>query len=350
MPGRRRLRRWTTTLLLAGGIGLAGCAANGPLPGGGAARPPALTLYNGQHPQTTASLVAAFEKATGIPVEERDGDEDQLAAQIATEGAASPADLFYSENSPALQSLQEKGLLAPVDPSTLASVPSRYSSPQGDWVGVSARVSGIVYNTDLVTRSELPSSVMQLAGPAWAGKLGLAPSETDLQPVVDSVALAHGQAATVRWLEGMRSNAGSHVYPDNESLTAAVNGGQVAIAVVDSYYWYRLAYELGASAMHSAFALFAAGDPGYVVDVSGAAVLRSGQQQAAAQRFLAFLVSPPAQEIIAHSQSYEYPLGSGVTTAQPLIPFDQLQPAQASIAQLGDGSTAVSLLREAGLL
>jgi iron(III) transport system substrate-binding protein len=88
-----------------------------------------------------------------------------------------------------------------------------------------------------------------------------------------------------------------------------------------------------------------------VVDVSGAAVLKSSSHQAAAQKFLAFLVSRQAQEIIGgHSLSYEYPLAAGVTQSAPETPFSQLQPNPITVAELGDGSTAIALLRQAGLL
>jgi iron(III) transport system substrate-binding protein len=109
--------------------------------------------------------------------------------------------------------------------------------------------------------------------------------------------------------------------------------------------------EIGASNMHSDITYFAAHDPGYVLDVSGAAILKSSKHQAAAQKFLAFLVSKKGQEIIgSHSISYEYPIASGVKTNQPETPFDELQPNSIKIAQLGDGLTAISLLQEVGLL
>ena len=80
-------------------------------------------------------------------------------------------------------------------------------------------------------------------------------------------------------------------------------------------------------------------------------MLKSSKHQAAAQRFLAFLVSKPAQEIIGgHSLSYEYPIASGVTTAAPETPFSQLQPNSITIGELGTGSAAIALLRRAGLL
>src|SRR6201994_4560694 len=107
-----------------------------------------ITLYNGQHEQTTNALVQAFEKQTGVTVKVRSDDEDVLAQQIEQEGSRSPADVFFTENTPPLAMLDEKGLLAPVESKTLAAVPSKYNAADKDWAGVSARVSVLVYNTD----------------------------------------------------------------------------------------------------------------------------------------------------------------------------------------------------------
>ncbi len=60
-----------------------------------------LTIYNGQHEQTTATLVKAFERKTGIKTAVRSDDEATLANQIVQEGSNSPADVFYTENTPA---------------------------------------------------------------------------------------------------------------------------------------------------------------------------------------------------------------------------------------------------------
>ncbi|MGC1185715.1 MAG: extracellular solute-binding protein [Candidatus Dormiibacterota bacterium] len=309
-----------------------------------------LVLYNGQHPQTTDSLVAAFERQTGIQVVVRSNDEDVLADQIVLEGAASPADLIYTENSPALEYLQSKNLLATVPRSTLAHVAAKYNSPASRWVGVSARVSVLVYNTKMLTPSQLPTSVLSLADPRWKGLLGIAPGETDFQPIITSIVRQYGRAAALKWLNGVKANAGQHLYPDNETITSRVNSGQIAIGIINHYYWYRLRAEVGSSQMDSAIAYFAPRDAGYVIDVSGAAVLKSSKHRQAAERFLAFLVSRQGQEILAHSESFEYPLGSGVVTAKGLRPFASLQPAPLTIAELGDGAEAVSLLHQSQLL
>jgi iron(III) transport system substrate-binding protein len=309
---------------------------------------PEITLYNGQHEQTTGRLAQAFEHQSGIKVNIRSGDEATLGNQIVQEGSSSPADVFYSENTPVLEALRERSLLAAVTPSTLAAVPARDDSAQGDWVGVSGRVSVLVYNTSQLKASQLPSSILELAEPRWKGKVGFAPSETDFQPLITSVTMRYGVAAAERWLKGLQAN--SKTYPDNETVVAQVNNGESAIGLINHYYWFRLRAELGAGGMHSALHYYTPGDAGDLLDVSGAAVLKSSAHQADAQAFLAFLVSHTGQETIAHSHSYEYPLRPGVPPAVGLRPLAQIHPVELTPAALGDGSAPLALEQKLGLL
>ena len=113
--------------------------------------------------------------------------------------------------------------------------------------------------------------------------------------------------------------------------------GAVATGIVNNYYWARLRTENGADKMHSQIHHFANGDVGALVNISGAAALKSSLHAAAAERFLLFLVSRPAQEALAKSDvSYEYPLATGVAANPLLKPFDALHPPELNAAQLGD--------------
>ena len=109
----------TLSLAVCGALTACGSSASDPSSG------QSITLYSGQHEQTTDGLVTAFRKLTGITVNVRNDDEDTLANLIAVQGSHSPADVFYTENSPALEFLQDKGLLSPVDASTLAHTPAK---------------------------------------------------------------------------------------------------------------------------------------------------------------------------------------------------------------------------------
>jgi iron(III) transport system substrate-binding protein len=316
--------------------------------GGGSSQ--SITVYSGQHEQTTNSLVQHFEQATGIHVDVRYNDEDALADQIVTEGSGSPADVIYTENSPALEFLDHQGDLAPVDASTLARTPGRFNATDGEWVGVSARVSVMIYDPALISSHQLPKTALALGNPLFRGKFAIAPGETDFQPIVTSMVRRYGTTRTLAWLDAVKANTSGHQYPDNETIADEVNRGSVAFGIVNQYYYYRMRAEIGSGSTHSAIAFFEPRDPGYVVDVSGAAVLKSSHDQVAAQKFVAFLVSREGQETIVHSISFEYPIVPGIADSPEETPFNQLRPNPISLSQLGTGSAAVALLQRAGLI
>ena len=169
---------------------------------------------------------------------------------------------------------------------------------------------------------------MALADPKYKGKLELAPAETDFWPIISSIMRAHGRQAAVNWLEGLKANAGSDDHtPDNETLVGDVSKGDAAMGLINHYYYFRIRSEMGKANFHAKLAWFAPGDPGFVEDISAAGMLKSAPHPAAAQKFLAFLVSQAGQNVIAHSKSFEYPLVSDVA-AQPRAPQGQHPGAQ----------------------
>jgi len=90
---------------------------------------------------------------------------------------------------------------------------------------------------------------------------------------------------------------------------------------------------------------------GALVNVSGAAVLKTTHNADGAQQFLKYLVSERAQTLMAKSHvSYEYPLHAGVAADPVLKPLAELTPPTLTLEQLGDDSQAGKLLRQAGLL
>lgn len=333
------------TLLMVSGLTL---GVSAPL-GAAQAEAEDLVLYGAQHEQMVDSVVAAFKKETGIDVKTRLGEAPAIANQIAMEGSASPADIFFTENSPELVLLDEKGLLAKVDASTLAQVPAKDSAPDGTWVGVLSRENVLAYNPEMIKESEMPASLLELADPKWKNKVAIAPADADFLPLVSAVEALKGHEAALDWLKGLKSNA--QVFDDDEGVVAAINRGAAAVGIINSYYWARAHAELGDKGTHSTIYHFKNGDVGALINVSGAAILRSSKHQAEAQKFLAFLVSKPVQEMLAKGNvDFEYPLVAGIAANPVLMPFSQLQPPAITAAKLGDDQNAAKLLRQAGLI
>src|SRR5271163_2177276 len=309
------------------------------------ARAASLNLYSAQHEQTVDLLTKEFTKETGIDVKVHSGEAPELASQLVKEGRSSPADVFFTENSPELELLSEKGLLAKVAPETLASVPAQDSGSAGDWVGVFARENVLAYNTGMIQELALPGSLLDLAKPEWKGKVAIAPTDADFLPLVGAVVAAKGRPAALEWLKGLRENA--MIFNDDEGVVAAVDRGAVATGIINNYYWARLRMEKGGDNVKSAIHHFAGADVGGLMNISGAAVLKASRNQAAAQKFLAFLVSKPAQEMLANLDiTFEYPLAAGVAANPVLKPMSELSPPPLTLKQIGDDSDAAKLLRE----
>jgi iron(III) transport system substrate-binding protein len=330
--------RWRAVAALAASVVLlAGC--------GGSSKP-SIVLYNGQHPELTTAMVSAFQRATGISVSQRTNDGVVLADQILQEGRSSPADVYLTENSPELVDLSQRGLLARLPRSILDQVPAADRASNGTWVGVALRVSSLVYDPARISKSQLPSSILDLATPNWKGRVAIAPLDSDFPPVVGAVIATHGKQAAASWLAGLKRNAA--VYQDDESVVAAVNRGDEAVGVINQYYWYRLRREIGARAIHSAVYYFPHGDPGSVVNVSGAAVLASSRHRGDAERFVAFLVSPAGQRLISKGDDYEYPVHPGVAPNPELPAFASIPHANIAVGALGNDVKARNMIIQAG--
>jgi iron(III) transport system substrate-binding protein len=308
---------------------------------------PSLVVYNAQHEELIDVVAKAFTKKTGTEVQLRNGSDLELGNQIATEGDASPADVFLTENSPAMVLVDSKNLFAKLEQSTLRKVPARYRPDDGQWTGFAARSTVLVYNTDQIQRDQLPDSIMDLANPQWKGRISFSPTGADFQAIVSAVLATRGEQATKQWLAGLKSNG--TVYDGNNVVLESVNSGEKPAGVIYHYYWYRDQEESGENSDASQLHFFGKRDPGAFISVSGAGVLKSSDDATDAQAFVDYLVSEEGQEVIAKSYALEYPLNPQVDLGRGVKPLAELDPPPVDVSDL-DGPRVVDLMQEAGFL
>jgi len=121
------------------------------LAGSANAQDEGLVVYNAQHESLGREWIDAFTKETGIKVTMRQGSDMQFANQIIQEGDASPADVFLTENSPAMTLVDGAGLFAPIEKETLDQVPEQYRPADGMWTGIAARTTVFAYDKTKLT-------------------------------------------------------------------------------------------------------------------------------------------------------------------------------------------------------
>ncbi|MBC7632646.1 MAG: iron ABC transporter substrate-binding protein [Flavobacterium sp.] len=315
--------------------------------GGAGDEDSSITVYNAQHEELLEELAPAFTKKTGIEVKLRNGSDFELANQLVQEGDASPADVFLTENSPAMSLVESKGLFSKLDATTLDLVPAQYEAKSGEWMGFTARSTVLVYNTSKVTKGDLPDSLLDLADPKWKGKVSFSPTGADFQAIVSAVLKLKGDAATREWINGLKANG--TVYQGNNVVLKEVNAGTIDTGVIYHYYWYRDQEESGGNSNESALHFFGDEDPGAFLSVSGAGVLKASDNQTDAQKFVAFLAGEEGQKALADSYALEYPLNPAVDLGRDVKPLSELDPPTVDLSSL-NGPEVISMLQDAGFL
>ena len=119
--------------------------------------PEGIVVYNAQHVSLTQAWAEGFTRDTGIKVTMRNGGDMELGNQLVQEGSVSPADVFLTENSPAIALVDGAGLFTPVDAATIAQVEPSYRPAHGRWIGIAARSTMLVYKKTSSRRTSCPS-------------------------------------------------------------------------------------------------------------------------------------------------------------------------------------------------
>jgi iron(III) transport system substrate-binding protein len=335
--------------LLTAALGLAAPALTAPL----AARPAraqgtgAITVYNAQHVSLTKEWVEGFTRESGVKVTLRNGSDTELGNQIVQEGAVSPADMFLTENSPAMALVDQAGLFAPLPDTILSQVPAGLRPSSGHWVGVAARSTVFVYNTSMLTPAQLPKSLLDLADPAWKGRWAASPSGADFQAIVSALLELKGEAATKAWLAAMKTNATA--YRGNGTVMKAVNAREVPGGVIYHYYWFGDQAKTGENSAATALHYFRNQDPGAFVSVSGGGILASSKQRPQAEAFLRYITGKAGQAVLRTGDSFEYAVGNGDASNPKLVPLPELQAPSVNPANL-NSRRVTELMTGAGLL
>jgi iron(III) transport system substrate-binding protein len=344
-------------LALAATLAMVATACSGDNDAGRARAAPDDQATAGRRPANTLTIYARdrdiaeplfelFEQKTGIKIRARWGDPIDLADQIIQDGANSPADVYYGPLSDALGSLSAAGRLAKLSNQQLDRVPAAYRSPDGTWVGTSGRAHVVFYNTDKLREDDLPDSILGFTDPAWQGRIGWDPTSRSLLDVVTELRQLKGEDVARRWLEGIQANQ-PVAFRGAKPITDAVAAGKIIDVGFGSHsYLYNL--HTDGDAMNVAAKFYQGGALGGPLNVGGVGIIKGTDNQAAANAFVNFMLSQPAQQLEARN-ALEIPVVKGVKQPKGMPTADQLMVPGLDVRQFETLPDARRLLTQVGI-
>lgn len=338
-----KLRR-VAALAAAGSLvlGLAACTSDSD-------ESDALVLYSGRSESLVAPLIEQISDSTGVDIEVRYASTPEMAAQIAEEGEASPADVFFSQDAGALGALDNAGLLQQLDESVTEAVPAEYRAADGTWVATSLRARVLIYDSATLDEAEVPDTIDAVLAPEWKGRVGYAPTNASFQSFVTALRVDRGDEAAEQWLRDFLAND-PQTFENNNALLQAVDAGTVELGLTNHYYWYNSAAEKGAENMRARVKYMAQGDPGALVNVAGVAILASTDRPDDARRVVEAFLAEPAQTYFVEETS-EYPVVPGIATdAAGLPPLDTLGGPDIDLGQLDGLEQTQAMLARVGMI
>ncbi|NJN32201.1 MAG: Fe(3+) ABC transporter substrate-binding protein [Synechococcales cyanobacterium RM1_1_8] len=318
-----------------------------------AAQAKTLTVYSSRHYNTDNALYSSFTQQTGIKVNLLEGKDDELLERLKSEGARGPADILVTVDAGRLWRAEQMGLLANSSSSVLNQrIPGNLRHPQGKWYGFSKRARVIVYSRDRVNPSQL-STYEDLANARWKDKI-LVRTSTNIYNVSLIAAMIKqlGAGPTEKWCAALVKNFARSPSGNDTDQIKAVASGEGDLAICNSYYLLRLVKSKDPKdqAIARKLGMFFPNQKtwGTHVNISGAGVVNSSRNKAAAVKFLEHLSSPAAQKFFSEGNN-EYPVVKGVALDPVLKRYGSFKEASLNVSIYGGNSAqAIKIADRAG--
>lgn len=293
-----------------------------------------INLYSGKG--LDPKLANMFESQTGIKINIIK-DKEQMAKMNAPD---SKADLFMGMDVSTFAKLQNDGKLAPAKSKIIDSiVPANLKDENNEWIGLSKRARVIVYDKKAID-PKLIQNYEDLAKPELKSKLLMRTSNVSFnRSLLASIIANDGEDKAKEWVKGTLNNLARDPKGGDREQARGVYEGIGAVGVMNSYYIITLLNSKKQSDQETAKSLgviFPNQDGrGTHINISGIALLKSSQNKDAAIKFIEFMLSKEAQEILV-STSHEYPVNKDAKPSKEIAALGKFKEDSISLNKVAN--------------
>lgn len=312
-----------------------------------------VNVYSSRHYDTDLELYDKFTEETGIEVNLIEGGSDELIERMNSEGVNSPADVLITVDAGRLWRAKEAGVLQPYNSGQLDQViPQELRDRDGEWVGLSRRVRGIIYHKDRISPDEL-EGYWELADDKWEGRICIRSSNNIYnQSLVASLIETHGIEDTEEWASNFVENFARSPQGGDTDQIKAVAAGVCDVAVANHYYLARLTASNQQEDRDVAgqVEVYFPGEEygGTHVNISGAGIAVNSPNRENAVRFLEYLATEEAQLLYAIGNN-EFPILETMELPQVLQQFGGFDSDAVNVTSYGENNPeAIRLMDRVG--
>ena len=287
--------------------------------------PEVLHIYTARHYETDRRVFADFAVRNGIEIQLIEGKGSELEKRIRAEGELCPGDIFLTVDIGRIWKAEQSDFFHPVESAVLTErIPEHLRHSNGLWFGLTKRARVLFYAKDRVNPNTL-STYEALAEPEFKGKILIRSSSNVYnQSLLASLITHHGRAKAKKWAAGMVSNFARTPQSNDTGQLRALAAGEGDVAIANTYYYFRLLKSEkpeDQEVINKIDMFFPNQDGrGAHVNISGAGVLKHSKNKEAAIKFIEYMTSDFAQELLAKGNN-EYPVVSGVAADDKLNEF-----------------------------
>lgn len=195
----------------------------------GAKKEGTVMVYHSSQTTDLQPVFDAFTKKYGVKVVDWRSSSENVVQRVIREGRAGRHEVDFIENNlPEMEALHREKMLKRVETPTYADITRGIVPAHHEYATSTLDVFVLAYNTQKVTKEELPKSYHDLLDPRWKGRIG---AEVDDQGWFGTLTERLGGGEGVRLFREIADRNGITVRKGHTLLAKLVASGEVPLAL-----------------------------------------------------------------------------------------------------------------------
>ncbi|MBM7095691.1 MULTISPECIES: ABC transporter substrate-binding protein [Alteribacter] len=283
-----------------------------------------VTVYSPHQSEIINPIVREFQERSGIEVDLVTGGTGELLNRVQAESNNPGGDVFWGGGAESLEAYND--YFEPYVTSEDDSIPEEYKSPTNHWTGFSALPMVIMYNEEMVSEEDAPTSWEDLLDEQWKGKIAYTDPGRSGSSYTQLVTMlfAYEENGEKGWdfVERFVENLDGTMLSGSSMVFRGIADGEFPIGITLEEAAHR--YIAGGSPVNVAYP-----EEGTSAVPDGMALVKDSKNSAEAQEFMDFLVSEDVQEMIVEEfnrrsirEDIDPPEGLVDSSEIPMVDYD----------------------------